>query len=86
MVREDRNFRTQMRAAGIKSPKCYIDKQISHLPHAFHVDIHEGGRSDEWKNWFKDNTNFTQRDVQRQIRNMMRKYNVPRSTRNDVRR
>jgi hypothetical protein len=75
-----------MKAAGIKSPKHYIDKQTSHIPHAFHADIHKGGWNDEWKNWFKDNTNFTQRDLQRQIRNMMRKYNVPRLTRNYVRR
>ncbi|WP_438282159.1 RHS repeat-associated core domain-containing protein [Pseudomonas alabamensis] len=78
--------KNQMKAAGIADPKRYIDKQISYIPNATHADIHKAGWNPEWKAWFGENPKFTQRDLQKQIRVMMQKYNVPKATRNHIRR
>lgn len=86
MWREDRDFRNQMKAAGIRNPKRYIDQQISRIPNAFHADIHAKGWNEDWKKWFNNNANFTKKDLQKQIKVMMRQYNVPKATRNHVRR
>ncbi|NIE75307.1 type IV secretion protein Rhs [Pantoea sp. Ap-967] len=82
----DRDFRNQMKTAGIKNPKRYIDKQISRIPNAFHADLHSKGWNSDWEAWHQNNRNFTQKDLQKQIKVMMRKYNVPKATRNHVRR
>ncbi|CAG8865801.1 hypothetical protein PS627_01720 [Pseudomonas fluorescens] len=79
-------IRAQMQAAGIANPRRYIDRQISYIPNATHADIHKAGWNSEWKRWFRKNPKFTQRDLQKQIKTMMRNYNVPKATRNHVRR
>ncbi|MCF1487756.1 DUF6531 domain-containing protein [Pseudomonas sp. AA27] len=82
----DRDFRTQMKNAGIANPKRYIDQQISRIPNVQHADLHSKGWNKDWETWFGRNRNFTKRDLQKQIKTMMRQYNLPKATRNHVRR
>ncbi|AMA45700.1 hypothetical protein APT63_08680 [Pseudomonas sp. 22-AL-CL-001] len=83
---DEPGFFDRIQAAGISKPKRYIDKQIARIPHAFHADIHKKGWNDDWKTWFRYNKKFTTKDLQKQIKLMMQKYNIPKATRNLIRR
>jgi hypothetical protein len=42
-----------------------------------------GGKwNSDFKDWFSRNSNFSKRDLQKQIRKMMQDHNIPRSSRN----
>ncbi|HBK47251.1 MAG TPA: type IV secretion protein Rhs [Xanthomonadaceae bacterium] len=79
-------FMAQLRATGIKDPEGYIHRQISIIPHGTHAALHDNGWNKQWKDWFASNPSFSRRDLQSQIRTMMREHNVPRSSRNFARR
>ncbi len=79
-------IKNQLEVIGITDPKRYIDKKISYIPNATHADIHKAGWNPEWKAWLIKNPKFTQRLLQKKIKLMMQKYNIPRATRNHVRR
>ena len=68
----------------------YLHRQIANIDSNIHQKIHRGAGGGAWnrdfRNWANQNRNFSQRDLQRQIREMMRNHNVPRSSRNFARR
>lgn len=78
---KDEAFLAQMKKAGIPDPENYIHRQISRIPNAQHSNIHKSGWNQQWKNWFTENPDFKKSDLQRNIKNMMRQYNIPKSSR-----
>ncbi len=68
----------------------YIHRQTANIPNALHTDIHEGyggGKwNRDWKQWYKDNPDFTKSDLEKQTKEMMKKYNIPKSSRNGAKR
>jgi len=71
-----------MKKAGVADPKDYIHRQIARIDNAKHTNVHERGWNRDFNNWYKNNQNFTRKDLQRQIKTMMKNYNVPGSSRN----
>lgn len=78
----DPAFMAQMKNAGITNPTDYIHRQISRIPNIQHSDVHGAGGNEQWKTWFKQNPNFNKADLQKNINNMMKQYNIPGSSRN----
>jgi RHS repeat-associated protein len=82
---KDKKFVDQMKKAGIKNPKAYIDKQIVRIPATEHDKIHRNGWNPQFKDWFKKNPNFSAADLQKQIKTQMSDHNVAKASRNGVR-
>nr|WP_181811616.1 hypothetical protein [Pragia fontium] len=80
----DPAFVAQMKNAGISNPADYIHRQISRIPNSQHIDIHDAGWNNQWKTWFKNNPNFSAKDLQWNIKNMMKDFNIPKYSRNGV--
>ncbi|WCM86863.1 DUF6531 domain-containing protein [Acidovorax sp. NCPPB 3576] len=74
-------FVNRLKAAGVKNPKDFIDRQIADIPNATHSDAHSNGWNNDFKSWFCQNPNFSQSDLQSQIKKMMKDYNIPKSSR-----
>ncbi|MBM1198148.1 hypothetical protein GYN02_23635 [Pseudomonas weihenstephanensis] len=83
---KDKAFMAQMKAAGISNPTDYIHRQISRITNTQHIDIHDAGWNKDFKTWFMNNPNFTKKDLQTNIKGMMTKHNLPKSSRNHIRR
>lgn len=79
---KDKNFIKQMQALGIKDVQAYINRQIAVISNGSHIDLHSAGWNKDWKKWFYKNQNFTLKDLQSNISNMMKQYGVPKSSRN----
>nr|WP_027016584.1 DUF2380 domain-containing protein [Comamonas composti] len=67
---------------GISNPEDYIHRQIAQIPNAEHVDVHKGGWNNDWNTWYQQNPNFTRKDLEKKTKNMMKDYNIPKSSRN----
>ena len=78
----DPAFVAQMKNVGISDPADYIHRQISQIPNAQHSDVHRTGWNEQWKNWFKQNPNFSKSNLQSNIKNMLKQHNIPGSSRN----
>jgi RHS repeat-associated protein len=83
---KDGAFINQMKNIGIANPQDYIHRQIARIPNAQHIDIHEAGWNKEFKQWFKSNQGFTKKDLQKQIKVMMKDHKIPGSSRNGAKR
>ncbi|CAB3774218.1 Rhs family protein [Burkholderia paludis] len=81
MLRDD-DFTSQMKSVGIADPEDYIHRQIAQIPNAEHNSLHADGWNKDWQNWYSNNPNFTRKDLESQTKNMMRNYNIPKSSRN----
>ncbi len=79
---KNQNFINQLKNNGVKDPKRFLDQRISRISHAEHAKIHEDGWNNDWNKWIKENPNFTVKDFKKQIKEMMKKYNIPKSSRN----
>lgn len=75
-------FVTQLENNGVKDAQRFLDKRISRIPHAEHARLHENGWNKDWLKWLDENPDFTIKDFDKNIKEMMYKYNVPRSSRN----
>jgi RHS repeat-associated protein len=60
----------------------YIHRQIAIIPNELHTNVHENGWNRQFKNWTTHNPNFTLKDLQQQIKTMMKDHNIPKSSRN----
>lgn len=78
----DDSFKGQMKNAGIANPIDYIHRQIAQIPNAQHIAVHEGGWNNDWQAWYRQNPNFTRKDLDKQTRTLMKNYNIPKSSRN----
>ena len=74
-------FVNHLRNNGIMDPKDFIDRQIAHLANEEHVRIHKSDYNAEWRSWFNKNRNFTQEELQQEIRNAMNRHNIPKASR-----
>ena len=77
-------FMKQMHSLGIKNVKEYLDKQIALISNSLHIDVHADGWNDDWLKWVQNNRNFTLKDLQNNIKDMMKLYNIPNNSRNHV--
>ena len=85
---KDEDFVAQLEQCGLKSKKArrqFIDQQIVRIDAKKHDDIHRRGWNQQWKTWFSNNPNFKLSDIMDQIQVMMKQHNIPRATRNYVR-
>ncbi len=55
----DPEFISQIKNAGISNPTDYIHRQISRIPNVQHSDVHAAGWNERWKDWFRQNPNFS---------------------------
>ncbi|EEJ7236655.1 DUF2380 domain-containing protein, partial [Salmonella enterica subsp. salamae] len=80
----DPAFVAQMKNAGISDPVDYIHRQISQIPNSEHIDVHDANWNKQWKDWFRNNPNFTKKDLQQNVKNMMRDFNISKASRSGV--
>ena len=78
---KDKNFIRQMKKLGIDDVKRYIDRKIAILPNGNHIYIHSEKWNDKWKKWLGDNPNFTLEDIEKNIKKLMKDFNIPKSSR-----
>ena len=81
---KDPDFVAQLSKCGIKKPKRFIDKQIVRINAKKHDRVHSDGWNNDWKLWFEKNPSFTKQDILNNIKKMMIRYNIPKSSRNYV--
>ena len=74
-------FVSRLAQLGVTDPQAFIDRKIARITHRNHADLHDTGWNADWASWMSNNPEFTLRDVEAQIRSMMRDYNVPASSR-----
>nr|WP_312371561.1 RHS repeat-associated core domain-containing protein [Delftia acidovorans] len=74
-------FVNRLQAIGAKNPKDFVDRQIADITNLLHFDIHSDGWNNDFKSWLCQNPNFSQSDLQSQIKKMMKDYNIPKSAR-----
>ena len=74
-------FMNQLKNNGVTDPTAYVHRQISIIDNEKHSQVQCNGWNDDFDNWFKANPNFTQKDLQNQIKIMMRDHNIPRGSR-----
>lgn len=60
----------------------YIHRQIAIVTNGLHQNIHANGWNNDFKKWANTNESFSLKDLQKQIKKMMREYNIPKSSRN----
>ncbi|MFQ2274315.1 RHS repeat-associated core domain-containing protein, partial [Aeromonas hydrophila] len=82
----DESFMRQMKQAGISNPEDYIHREISIIPNAQHIDVHDAGWNSDFKQWYAENPDFSQKDLQKNISEMMTKHKIPRASRNYAKR
>ncbi|WP_447915663.1 RHS repeat domain-containing protein [Delftia acidovorans] len=74
-------FVNRLKAIGVKNPKDFVDRQIADITNLLHFDIHSGGWNNDFKSWLCQNPNFSQSDLQSQIKKMMKDYKIPKGSR-----
>jgi hypothetical protein len=83
---KDPDFVKQLKNIGISNPRTYVHRQTADITESLHKQVHKGAGGGKWnsdfKDWFSRNSNFSKRDLQKQIRKMMQDHNIPRSSRN----
>ena len=61
----------------------YLHRQIATITNGLHQNVHADGWNADFKKWAKGtNNNFSLKDLQKQIKLMMKDYNIPKSSRN----
>ena len=82
----DPDFMRQLKKIGIRDPKAYIHRQTADITELKHQEIHKGIHGGAWnsdfKEWYDRNSNFSKKELQQQLKKMMRNYNIPSSSRN----
>lgn len=81
----DPDFMRQLKKIGIRDPKAYIHRQTADITELKHQEIHKGIHGGAWNSDFKEsydrNSNFSKKELQQQLKKMMRNYNIPSSSR-----
>ena len=80
-LKNNRDFVNRMNALGIDDVEKYINKRIALISNSLHMDVHIDGWNADWNKWIKNNSNFTLNDLNKNINDMMKKYNIPKSSR-----
>lgn len=78
----NKGFMNQMKNADYKNPENFIHRQIAQIPNSQHIGIHKSGWNKSFDEWYRNNPNFTKKDLQEAIKNLMKEYNVPKNSRN----
>ena len=61
----------------------YLHRQIATITNGLHQSVHTNGWNSNFKKWTTNTNNkFSLKDVQKQIKQMMKDYNIPKSSRN----
>ena len=61
----------------------YLHRQIATITNGLHQSVHTNGWNSYFKKWTTNTNNkFSLKDVQKQIKQMMKDYNIPKSSRN----
>ena len=83
---EDSSFMRQLKSIGIKDPRGYVHRQTADITESKHKALHKGAGGGAWnsdfKRWYNQNPSFTKKKLQHELRYLMKKYNVPMSSRN----
>ena len=74
-------FMNQLKNNGVADPVAFVHRQISIIDNEKHSQVYCDGWNDDFDAWFRVNPNFTQKDLQNQIKIMMRDHNIPRGSR-----
>ncbi len=80
---KNKGFMQQLdKLTGGKGAK-YLHRQIATITNGLHQSIHAKGWNSNFKKWVVGtNNNFSLNDLQKQIKQMMKDYNIPKSSRN----
>ncbi|WP_319004973.1 RHS repeat domain-containing protein [Flavobacterium frigoritolerans] len=69
--------------------KIYIHRQGAFVEEGLHKAIHKGAGGGLWNDafndWYSQNRNFSKRDIQNQLKKMMKDFNIPKSSRDFAR-
>ncbi|WP_276528430.1 RHS repeat domain-containing protein [Flavobacterium branchiophilum] len=73
-----------------KNANNYINRQGAFIEEGLHKAIHKGAGGGKWneafKQWAKDmDYDFTKKDIQNQLKKMMKDFNIPKSSRDFAR-
>ena len=79
---KNNTFMNRMNALTNNKGVDYIHRQIAVIPNELHTNVHENGWNRQFKQWATHNPNFTLKDLQQQIKTMMKNHNIPKSSRN----
>ena len=82
---KDKRFVERLQRLGVEDAQSFIDRKIARIPQAKHAEVHESGWNAAWKKWLDENPDFTVDQIEQQVNFMMKKFNVPRASRNFVR-
>ena len=67
-----------------------IHQKIIYIPNQLHKKVHQGPRGGKWNSemirWFRKNPNFTRVELESHLKEMKRKYNIPKSAQTFMRR
>lgn len=63
------SFMSQLKKNGVTDPVAFVHHQISIIDNEKHSQAHCDGWHDDFDSWFQANPNFTQKDLQNQIKN-----------------
>ncbi len=84
---KDKGFMQQLNNLTHRNGIDYLHRQIATIPNGLHQNIHMAGWNADFKKWAKGmNGNFSLKDLQKQIKLLMREYNIPKSSRNFAKR
>lgn len=82
---KDPNFMKQLKGIGIKDPRGYVHRQTADITELKHKALHKGAGGGSWnsdfKGWYRQNPFFTTKELQKELRHLMKKHNVPMSSR-----
>ena len=78
----NKRFVERMKKLGVDDVKGYIDRHIVIIPNGHHIDLHGAGWNKDWSDWVSKNRAFELKDLQAQVKKMMKEYNVPKNSRN----
>lgn len=81
-VAKNPNFTSRMQALGFTNAeiKSFVNQQIADIPNVQHIRIHSDGWNGIWGDWLDANPQFDLPQLRAQITNMMRDFDVPRSS------
>jgi RHS repeat-associated protein len=79
---KDKNFMNRLNAITKGNGIDYLHRQISKIPNELHTFLHKNDWNKQFKNWVQNNPMFTKKDLQKQIKAMMKKFQVPKGSRN----
>jgi hypothetical protein len=79
---KNQKFVKQLKSLGYNTDeiKTFINRQISDIPNMTHMRIHAEGWNRVWKDWLRQNPDFSVSDRRSQIKSMMKEFDIPRSS------